>query len=90
MVMENYEISINNELTNVEGKADANGEQQKRKHNLSDLDSEDESNMEVAEAVIKRSIKICSLMFGKIFSAFDHTFKEQHTTNDKQMLFIVR
>ena len=68
MAMENYEISIDLELTNVEGKGEASGEQQKHKYNLSDLDSEDESNMEVAEAVMKRSMEICLLMFGKMCS----------------------
>ena len=54
--MESNEITLDcdRELTNIEGNGEASGEQQKRKYNLSDLDSEDESDMEVSEAVVKR------------------------------------
>ena len=56
MVMESNEITLDRdrELTNIEGNGEASGEQQKRKYNLSDLDSEDESDTEVSEAVVKR------------------------------------
>ena len=36
--------------------------------------------MEVAEVVMKRSMEICSLMFGKILDAFDQSAKGQHAT----------
>ena len=45
--------------------------------------------MEVAKDVMKRSIEICSLMFGKMFNAFDHSLKKHHAanaTNDKDRL----
>ena len=45
--------------------------------------------MEVVEAVIKRSMKIYSLMFGKMFGKFDHSSNEQHATNGEKMLCIV-
>ena len=53
-------------------------------HNLPDLDSEDKSNIEFAEAVMKQSTEICSLMFGKMFYAFDHALLER--TNMQQMI----
>ena len=76
MAMQDYEINIGHELWIVEGKEKANGEQLKRKYDLPDLDSEDQNRIEGAEVVAKRSIEICSLMFGIMFGVFDHSLKE--------------
>ena len=42
--------------------------------------------MEVAEAVMKRSIEVCSSMFGKMFSEVEHPFERTTCNNMQQMI----